>query len=129
MTIPYLCILIAAILPYIWVTIAKAAGDKYDNRDPRGWLAQQDNARAHRANAAQLNGFETFPAFAAAVLMAQFAGVDHARITWLAIGFVVFRILHGVFYVGNRHQMRSLSWFLGFFCVLALMGMAITRVA
>ncbi len=129
MTIPYLCILIAALLPYIWVTIAKGAGDKYDNRDPRGWLAQQDNARAHRANAAQLNGFETFPAFAAAVLMAQFASVDHARITWLAIGFVVFRVLHGVFYVGNRHQMRSLSWFLGFFCVLALMGMAIARVA
>ncbi|MBS0200331.1 MAG: MAPEG family protein [Proteobacteria bacterium] len=129
MTIPYLCILITALLPYVWVTIAKAAGEKYDNRDPRGWLARQDNARAHRANGAQLNGFETFPAFAASVLMAQFAGVDHATITWLAIGFVVFRILHGVFYVGNKHQFRSLSWFLGLFCVLGLMGMAIARVA
>ena len=129
MTIPYLCILIAALLPYVWVTIAKSAGDKYDNRDPRGWLAQQDNARSRRANAAQLNGFETFPAFAASVLMAQLANVDHRTITWLAIGFVVFRVLHGVFYVGNRHQMRSLSWFLGLFCVLALMGTAIARVA
>ena len=129
MTIPYLCILIAALLPYVWVTVAKAAGDKYDNRDPRGWLARQDNARVNRANGAQLNGFETFPAFAAAVLMAQFAGVDHAMITWLAIGFVAFRILHGVFYVSNKHQFRSLSWFLGLFCVLGLMGMAIARAA
>lgn len=129
MTIPYLCILIAALLPYIWVSIAKAGGDKYDNRDPRAWLARQGDARSHRANAAQLNGFETFPAFAAAVLMAQFANVDHQTITWLAIAFVVFRILHGLFYVGNRHQMRSLSWFLGFFCVLALMGLAIAKVA
>lgn len=129
MTIPYLCILIAALLPYVWVTIAKAGGDKYDNRDPRGWLARQGNARSHRANAAQLNGFETFPAFAASVLMAQFANVDHGTITWLAIGFVVFRVLHGVFYIANRHQFRSLSWFAGLACVLALMGMAIARVA
>ncbi|MBW8823530.1 MAG: MAPEG family protein [Xanthomonadales bacterium] len=129
MTTPYLCILIAALLPYAWVTIAKASGDKYDNRDPRGWLAQQDNARSHRANAAQLNGFETFPAFAASVLMAQFAGVAHGTITWLAIGFVVFRVLHGLFYIGNRPQMRSLAWFLGLFCVLGLMGMAIAKVA
>ncbi|MBS0226075.1 MAG: MAPEG family protein [Proteobacteria bacterium] len=129
MTLPYICILIAALLPYIWVVVAKTSGDKYDNRDPRAWLARQDNARSRRANAAQLNGFEAFPAFAAAVLMAQFAGVGHDTITGLAIGFVVFRVLHGVFYVGNRHQLRSLSWFLGLFCVLGLMGMAIARVA
>lgn len=129
MTIPYLCILIAALLPYVWVTIAKASGDKYNNRDPREWLARQDNARVRRANGAQLNGFEAFPAFAAAVLMAQFSGVNYPAITWLAIGFVIFRILHGVFYVGNKHQLRSLSWFAGLFCVLGLMGMAIAKVA
>ncbi len=129
MTIPYLCILIAALLPYVWVTIAKASGDKYNNRDPREWLARQDNARVRRANGAQLNGFEAFPAFAAAVLMAQFSGVNDPAITWPAIGFVIFRILHGVFYVGNKHQLRSLSWFAGLFCVLGLMGMAIAKVA
>lgn len=129
MTIPYLCILIAALLPYVWVAIAKSAGERYDNRDPRAWLARQDNARSRRANAAQLNGFEGFPAFAAAVLMAQFANVDPATITWLAIGFVVLRVLHGVFYLGNRHKMRSMVWFLGLFCVLGLMGLAIVKVA
>ena len=128
MAIAYWCILVAALLPYVWVTIAKASGQRYDNRDPRGWLARQDNPRAQRANAAQLNGFEAFPAFAAGVLMAQFAGVDPARIGLLAIAFVVFRILHGTFYVTGQHRLRSLAWFVAFFCVLALMVLAALKI-
>lgn len=101
MAIAYFCILVAALLPYHWVTISKASGQRYDNRDPRGWLAKQDNPRAHRANSAQLNSYEAFAPFAAAVLMAQFAGVDPQRVTWLAIAFVAFRIMHGVLYIAN----------------------------
>lgn len=128
MTIAYLCILIAALLPYAWAVVAKGAGERYDNRDPRAWLAKQDNARSKRANNAQLNAFEAFPAFAAAVLMAQLAGADIRYITWLAIAFVVFRVLHGVFYVLGNHAMRSLVWFAGFLCMLALMVSAILAV-
>ncbi len=90
MTIAYWCILIAALLPYAWVAIAKA-GPRYDNRDPRAWMAKQDNPRAHRAYSAQLNAFEAFAPFAAGVLMAQFAGVDPQRIAWLAIAFIALR--------------------------------------
>lgn len=121
MTIAYLCILAAALLPYIWTVAAKSAGQRYDNRDPRAWLAKQDNPRVHRANGAQLNAFEAFPAFAASVLMAQLAGVDTQRITWLAAAFVAFRILHGLFYVLGNPSMRSLAWFGGLACMLALM--------
>ena len=128
MAIAYWCILIAAVLPYVWVAIAKA-GPKYDNRDPRAWLAKQDNPRAHRANNAQLNAFEAFAPFAASVLMAQWAGVDPQRIGWFAIAFVVFRIGHGAFYVANNHAMRSLVWFGAFACVLALMGQAALKIA
>ena len=81
MTIAYWCVLIAAFLPYVWVTVAKASGQRYDNREPRAWQAQQDNPRSNRANAAQMNAFEAFAPFAASVLMAQFAGVDPARIS------------------------------------------------
>ena len=129
MTIPYLCILIAALLPYIWVAIAKSGGPRYDNRDPRGWMARQDNPRVHRASAAQFNAFEAFAPFAASVLMAQFAGVDAERITWLSIGFVVLRVLHGVSYVANRHRLRSLAWAGAFACVFALMVMAVLEVS
>jgi uncharacterized MAPEG superfamily protein len=128
MATAYWCILVAAVLPYLWTAIAKSAGERYDNRDPRGWLARQDNPRTQRANGAQLNAFEAFPAFAASVLMAQFAGVDPAHITVLAIAFVVMRVLHGVVYLGGQHRLRSLAWAGGFACVLALMVQAALRV-
>lgn len=129
MTIAYGCILIAALLPYVWIVIAKSAGQRYDNRDPRQWLARQDNPRTNRGTAAQLNAFEAFAPFAAAVLMAQFAAVDPVRITWLAVAFVVLRVLHGVFYLAGSHQLRSLVWFGGFACVIALMVLAAVRIA
>jgi uncharacterized MAPEG superfamily protein len=129
MTTAYWCILIAALLPYLWVTVAKAAGERYNNRDPRGWQARQDNPRSHRANAAQLNAFEAFAPFAASVLMAQAADVDPSRIAHLAIAFVVLRVLHGLFYIGNIHALRSLVWFGGLACVAWLMVQAALRMA
>lgn len=128
MAIPYLCILIAALLPYLWVTISKASGQRYDNRDPRGWLAKQENPRAHRANAAQLNAFEAFAPFAAGVLMAQTVGVNPQTISALSLVFIAARLVHGFFYVANFAVWRSLVWAIGFICIFALMGMAIWRV-
>ena len=129
MSIAYWCVLIAASLPYVWVSIAKANGTRYDNRDPRGWLTRQENPRSHRANAAQLNAFEAFPAFAASVLMAQFAQVDGQRIIWLAMAFVMFRILHGIFYIADKHGLRSIVWFGGMASVITLMLSAALKVA
>ena len=45
----YWCVLVAALLPYVWTTVAKASGERYDNRDPRGWVARQSDPRVHRA--------------------------------------------------------------------------------
>lgn len=129
MTIAYLCILVAALLPYVWIGIAKSGAPRYDNRDPRGWLAKQENPRVRRAAAAQHNAFEAFAPFAAAVLMAQVAGVAPDRITPLALAFVGFRVLHGLFYVGNKHPFRSLVWFGALACVIALMAQAILKIA
>ena len=128
MATAYWCILIAALLPYLWVSIAKSGGQRYNNRDPRGWLSKQDAPRVARANAAQLNAFEAFPAFAAGVVMAQLAGVDPGRIALFAMAFVVFRVLHGVFYLSGHHYVRSLVWFAGFFCAIALVAQAALRV-
>ena len=129
MSIAYWCILVAAFLPYVWVTIAKQSGQRYDNRDPRGWQARQDDPRSQRANAAQLNAFEAFAPFAAAVLMAQFAGVDPQRIGMLAIAFVVLRVLHGLFYVLGIAALRSLAWAGGIAVVTWLMLLAAWHVA
>jgi uncharacterized MAPEG superfamily protein len=129
MAMAYWCVLVAAMLPYVWTTVAKGSGERYDNRDPRGWLARQTNPRVHRANAAQLNAFEAFAPFAAGVLMAQFAGVPVTHVAGLALAFVVFRLLHGVVYtLGMKHSLRSLMWFGGLACVVALMVLAALRV-
>ena len=131
MTLAYICVLIAALLPYVWTVVAKSSGTtgRYDNRDPRQWLDKQESPRVRRANAAQKNAFEAFPAFAAGVVMAQLAGVAPRMIGWLAMAFVISRVLHGVFYIGNQASMRSLAWFAGLICVVALMAMAATRIA
>jgi uncharacterized MAPEG superfamily protein len=82
-----------------------------------------------RANAAHLNAFEAFAPFAAAVLMAQLAGVDATLVVRLALAFVVFRVLHGIFYLADQPPLRSLSWLGGFVCVAWLMVAAARHVA
>lgn len=129
MSIAYWCIVIAAVLPYAWVGFAKSGGSAYNNKDPRGWLAKQDSDRVRNANGAHLNAFEAFPAFAAGVLMAQLAGVDPGRVSMLAIAFIVFRVLHGIFYLTGTHGLRSLVWMGGLACVLGLMGSAALAIA
>jgi uncharacterized MAPEG superfamily protein len=128
MNIAYWCILVAALLPYGWVVIAKRGGPRYNNRDPRQWVARQEEPRVQRAYAAHLNAFEAFAPFAAGVLMAQAAGVPAALVQTLALAFVGFRILHGVFYITALHWLRSLVWAGGFVCVLWLMVAAAQHV-
>ena len=128
MFIAYCCIVITACLPYLWAILAKTSAPSYNNKDPRGWVAKQDSYKVRNAYNAHLNAFESFPSFAAAVLMAQFAQVDAQHIAWLAMVFVVCRILHGVFYITAQQALRSVSWLGGFICVLILMVSAALNV-
>jgi uncharacterized MAPEG superfamily protein len=128
-SVAYWCVLVAALLPYVWTVVAKSRGQRYDNRDPRAWLARQDDPRVQRANAAQLNAFEAFPAFAAAVILANLADVANARIALLAVVFIIARVFHGVFYVTGIATARSLVWFVGLACVIALFVQAAVAVA
>jgi uncharacterized MAPEG superfamily protein len=125
LALAYWCVLIAAVLPYVWVVIAKRSAPNYNNRNPRAWLAKQEgNYKVQRAHAAHLNAFEAFAPFAAGVVMAQLAGVDHGRIALLALAFVVLRVLHGVLYLADVASARSLVWLGGYLCVIALLVLA-----
>lgn len=124
MSIAYWCILIAAVLPFVWVGAAKSGAPGYNNKDPRGWVAKQETFRVRNAYNAHLNAFEAFPTFAAGVLMAQFAGVDPGQANLLAMAFIGFRILHGVFYIAAKAAIRSLVWMGGLACTVALMVLA-----
>lgn len=129
LTIAYLCVLVAALLPYLWIAIAKASAPRYDNHDPRSWIAQQDNPRLRRAYHAHSNALEAFAPFAAAVLMAQLAGVATSTITALSLGFVALRIAHGIAYITDAAGVRSVAWFGGLACVITLFARAALAVA
>ena len=87
MTTALWCVLIAGLLPYGATLTAKIGGAKFDNANPRDWLGGQSGFR-RRANAAQLNSFEAFPLFAAAVIVAQMLGARQGRVDMLALVFV-----------------------------------------
>jgi len=119
MPIALWCVLIAALLPYLAAGIAKARSD-FDNSHPRDWLAKQAGFR-RRANAAQANGFETFPLFAVAIIVAM--TIKHApqnRIDGLAIGFVVARLAYLGFYLADLATLRSVAWAVGMLCTVAI---------
>ena len=120
-SVAYWCVFAAALLPYIWIGLAKVGARGYDNRDPRGWMARQEDPRRQRAHAAHLNAFEAFPAFAVGVILADIAGVSDARIALLATVFVAARVAHGLFYIADQAMLRSLVWFVGIACTFALL--------
>ncbi len=119
MTTAYWCVLIAALLPYAATLTAKIGGEKFDNRDPREWLNRQSGHR-RRANAAQLNSFEAFPLFAAAVIVAHLTNAPQPKVDLLAITFVAARLAYIAFYVADRSTLRSLAWFVGIGSAVAI---------
>lgn len=110
MTIAYWCILVAALLPYIWTVMAKLSKPGFDNHNPRVFLDSLVGW-GQRANWAQINGFETFPAFAAAVIVGSLVdNVDQNTLDALAITFVLCRFIHGILYVTDMAVLRSIVW-------------------
>ena len=122
-----LCVLIAGLMPYLWTSVAKAAGPRYDNRDVRSWQARLSGL-PHRATAAHLNSFEAFPFFASAVLAALLTGADPERVMQLSVAFVALRLAYGVVYLLNFAALRSLVWFAGLACVVAIWMAALAAV-
>lgn len=118
MTTAYWCVLAAGLLPYL-ATVTAKLGARFDNRQPRDWLARQSGYRA-RANAAQLNGFEAFPLFAAAVIVAHQLGAPQPRIDTLALTFVAARLVYFACYLADVHWLRSLAWFVGIGAAVAI---------
>ena len=119
MTIALWCVLIAGLLPYAAAIIAKVGGGRFDNNNPRPWLARQEGFRA-RANAAQANGFETFPLFAAAVIIAHMLRGPQALVDTLAMVFVAARLVYLGFYLAGIGALRSLTWAVGMAAVIAI---------
>ncbi len=123
MTTAFWCLFVIVVLPFV---LAGVGGyyrigqfGKADNNDPRAQAAQLEGAGA-RAYAAQANAWEALALFTPAVLVSHLAGVPASESAPWAIAFVVARLLHPVFYIMDLAPARSLSFLVGFVCVVAL---------
>ena len=121
MTIGYVCLLICMLLPIFWAGVSKYGyGDiKYDNESPRDHLSSL-SGKAKNAYNAEQNCYETFPAFAAAVIIAHQIGNDQFIINMLCVVFLLTRILHGYFYITNKGSLRSIVFVLGLITIIRL---------
>jgi uncharacterized MAPEG superfamily protein len=119
MTIALWCVLVTALLPLVTTGIAKALGGNYDNNDPRGHALRYEGM-AQRAHAAHLNGFEAFPLFAVAVLVAELKGGPRGMVDVLALVHVGFRVSYIAAYLYDRASLRSVLWVLALFATIGI---------
>ena len=114
MTIAEWCVFGAVLLylltiaPVKWIRFRR-----FDNSKPRDDAFYEDPIAA-RALGAHLNGLETFPFFAIAVLLAEFRLGPQRLIDELAVLFLIVRIAYVFTYIGNRPTLRSILWNIGF---------------
>ena len=116
LTIAYWCVLVAIILPIVWIGFAKAGTKNYiqtHNSAPRKLLASLEGYR-QRAVWAQKNAFEALPGFAAGTIIAHLMQAPQFDINLTAIVFIIARLTHGIFYLIDWPSWRSMSWIVGF---------------
>lgn len=115
MTIAIWCILIAATLPYVAFSFVKGL-DPIQPRYHVGDLAGQ----SIRAYGAHLNGLETFPWFASAVIVAHMIAGPSRIADVLAVVYVLIRIGHMAAYMAGRQPLRTGAFAAGQFIALAI---------
>jgi uncharacterized MAPEG superfamily protein len=128
MTIPFWCLLIAVLIPYVLAFTAAYHKSRQfgsvDNNQPRAQGAALTGTGA-RVWAAQQNAWEALAVFTAAVGVAHFAGADPGRSAIAAELFIVARILHAIFYATDLATLRSLAFMVAFGSCLWLFWLAI----
>ena len=123
MTIAEWCIFGAVMLYLLTIAPLKAVGfRRFDNSKPRDPAFYDDPVRA-RALGAHLNGIETFPFFAAAVVLAEFRNAPQNLINELAVLFLIVRIAYVFTYLGDRPTLRTILWSVGFAINVAIFFM------
>lgn len=122
MTVALWCILIALVLPPLCALIAKVSSGRFglrDNHDPRAFLDTLSGL-PRRAHAAQQNSFEAFPAFAAAVLVADVVGnAEQVTQDVLGVMYITSRLLFIICYLADWAALRSIMWFAGLALIVA----------
>ncbi|PYC37853.1 hypothetical protein DMX05_18055 [Pseudomonas soli] len=128
MTVALWCILVALVLPPLCAFIAKLSSGYFGfraNHDPRAFLDELEGL-PRRAHAAQLNGYEAFPAFAAAVLVADIVGnAEQVTQDVLGVMYITSRLLYIICYLADWAVLRSLVWFVGMALIVSFFVVSI----
>ena len=128
MTVALWCILIALLLNPLCALIAKVASGRFglkDNHDPRAFLDTLSGL-PRRAHAAQQNGYEAFPASAAAVLVADIVGnAEQVTQDVLGVMYITSRLLYIICYLADWAALRSLVWFAGLAIIVSFFVVSI----
>ncbi len=121
MNIAFFCVFIASILPILFVAFAKFTGGFKlgNNHDPRKFLSKAQG-KQYRAKCAHDNSWEAFAPFAAAVILATISSVPQPLIDKLCLTFIIARVFYGVAYIIDRPGLRSILFFIAWFCVIGL---------
>jgi uncharacterized MAPEG superfamily protein len=114
MTLAEWMIFLAVILYLMTIAPVKAVGYRFfDNSNPRDPTFYGPGI-ASRTLGAHINGIETFPFFAAAVLLAEFRKAPQHWIDALSVAFLCIRVIFVIAYLGNWPTTRTVLWNLGF---------------
>jgi len=128
MTVALWCILFALLLPPLCALIAKVSSGRFglkDNHDPRAFLDTLSGL-PRRAHAAQQNSYEAFPAFAAAVLVADIVGnAEQVTQDVLGVMYITSRLLYIICYLADWAALRSLVWFAGLAIIVSFFVVSI----
>lgn len=107
MPLAYWCVLVAALMPLALAAYARSGSR--DNNHPRDAVKTLPAAK-RRAYAAHQNAFESFPIFAAAVIIALTLGASVSTVNILASLYIMLRGVYAVLYINDAATARSATY-------------------
>lgn len=124
MTTLIICLFIAILIPYaikfpLGYAMSQASGG-YNNNYPREQQAKLQGFGA-RVLGAHQNSFESLIIFSTAVLTAIATNHVTGKVEYLAIAYIVFRVLYTACYMLNWANLRSTIWFFSLLASLSIL--------
>jgi uncharacterized MAPEG superfamily protein len=123
-----LCLFIACFLPYLAkIPVAFAMSKQpggYDNHHPRAQQAALTGLGA-RAAAGHQNSFESLIIFSTAILTALSTQHTTQTIQWLAILYLITRVIYHALYLLNWATMRSVIWGVSFLISVSIIWLCL----
>jgi uncharacterized MAPEG superfamily protein len=97
-----------------------------DNHYPRIQQSQLTGVGA-RIQGAQMNAWEALIMYTMVNFLADASGLDLYSLNYVAIAYVILRVLHAIFYIANLAWIRSGVFVLSMLCLLHILYLSVTH--